>query len=76
MHKWFDELQEPMRFAVFIFPAILLIAGKSIPYYGINVISLALMFILAISRIMHIHNYTKTLITFINKTVNICRGGQ
>lgn len=76
MHKWFDELQEPKRFLVFFIPAAILIAGTNIPYYGINVGSLILLLILAISRVIHIHSWTKTLMTYINKIVNIPRGGQ
>ncbi len=76
MYKWYDGLQEPKRFLVFFIPAAILIAGVNIPYYGINIISLSLLLIVLISRIIYIHKWSKMLRTFINKMINIPRGGQ
>lgn len=55
MHKWFDELQEPKRLLVFFIPAAMLIVGTNIPYYGINIVSLGLLVIMALSRFWYLH---------------------
>ena len=59
INKWYDGLQEPKRFCVFIIPVSVLVAGAANGGTVVTFISVALLLFAVVSRALHVFGVAK-----------------